>query len=99
MPKLEPLTGDTMNWEEGTPLPKAVDDRITRAYQAFDKLIDAFDPPLNHVQRCMLLNALFEMQRIERDHYALLAEQHTGLWDEATALNIAASIRNPNHTA
>lgn len=73
------------------------EDRIQRAYSAFNKMIKAFDPPLSETNRSVLLNAIFETQRIERDYYALLAEQHTGLWDHDTAVNIAASIRNPNH--
>ena len=35
----------------------------------------------------------------ERERCAYIAEVHTGLWDEATAINIAASIRNPDHVA
>lgn len=35
----------------------------------------------------------------ERERCAYIAETHTGLWDHATAVNIAASIRNPDHVA
>lgn len=45
----------------------ASDVRIERAEKAFAKWEDAFDPPLTHLQRCMAMNAVFEMQRMERD--------------------------------
>lgn len=47
------------------------------------------------------LLANFAMNAIEqeRERCAYLAEVHTGLWDHATAINIAASIRNPDHVA
>jgi hypothetical protein len=46
-----------------------------------------------------LIKAIADAIRAERERCAYIAEIHTGLWDHATALNIAASIRNPDHVA
>ncbi len=46
-----------------------------------------------------LIRAIADALRAERERCAYIAETHTGLWDHATAVNIAASIRNPDHMA
>lgn len=47
----------------------------------------------------LLANFAIKAIEQERERCAYMAEVHTGLWDHATAINIAASIRNPDHVA
>lgn len=46
-----------------------------------------------------LVNRIAAAIRSERERCAYVADCHTGLWDHATAVNIAASIRSPDHVA
>jgi hypothetical protein len=48
------------------PISEETEGRIARAYEALEKWEEAFDPPLTNTQRCMVLNTLFELQRIEQ---------------------------------